>query len=73
MESWFWIANRQISSIFDRIIICLQHDNDGVLPFYVVEDFENSVDPDQLASDAANRSGSALFVIKHVHCLSFSM
>ena len=27
----------------------------------------NSVDPDQLASDEANWSGSALFVIKHVN------
>ena len=27
----------------------------------------NSVDPDQLASEEANRSGSALFVIKYVN------
>ena len=27
----------------------------------------NSVDPDQLASEEANRSGSALFVIKHMN------
>ena len=29
--------------------------------------FENSVDPDQLASEEANWSGSALFVIKYVN------
>ena len=29
--------------------------------------FANSVDPDQLASEEANRSGSALFVIKFVN------
>ena len=29
-EIWFGIANRQISSIFDRII-CLPHDNGRVL------------------------------------------
>ena len=28
--------------------------------------FENSVDPDQLASEEANWSGSALFVIQYV-------
>ena len=28
--------------------------------------FANSVDPDQLASEEANWSGSALFVIKYV-------
>ena len=28
--------------------------------------FTNSVDPDQLASEEANWSGSALFVIKYV-------
>ena len=28
--------------------------------------FANSVDPDQLASEEANRSGSALFTIKYV-------
>ena len=28
---------------------------------------ENSVDPDQLASEEANWSGSALFVIKYVN------
>ena len=28
----------------------------------------NNVDPDQLASEEANRSGSALFVIKYVNC-----
>ena len=27
----------------------------------------NSIDPDQLASEEANWSGSALFVIKHVN------
>ena len=32
-------------------------------------DFANSVDPDQLASEA-NWSGSALFVIKYVNCIS---
>ena len=29
--------------------------------------FANSVDPDQLASEEANWSGSALFVIKYVN------
>ena len=29
--------------------------------------FANSVDPDQLASEEANWSGSALFVIQYVH------
>ena len=29
--------------------------------------FANSVDPDQLASDEANWSGSALFAIQDVH------
>ena len=29
--------------------------------------FTNSVDPDQLASEEANSSGSALFVIKYVN------
>ena len=29
--------------------------------------FANSVDPDRLASEEANRSGSALFVIKYVN------
>ena len=29
--------------------------------------FANSVDPDQLASEEANWSGSALFAIKHVN------
>ena len=29
--------------------------------------FENSVDPDQLASEEANWSGSALFTIKYVN------
>ena len=29
--------------------------------------FANSVDPDQLASEEANRSGSARFVIKYVN------
>ena len=29
-EILFWIANVQISSMFDRVI-CLQHDNGGVL------------------------------------------
>ena len=29
--------------------------------------FANSVDPDQLASEEANWSGSALFVIKHMN------
>ena len=29
--------------------------------------FANSVDPDQLASSEANRSGSALFAIKHTN------
>ena len=29
--------------------------------------FENSVDPDQLASEEANWSGSALFVIQYVN------
>ena len=29
----------------------------------------NSVDPDQLASEEANWSGSALFVIKYVICI----
>ena len=29
--------------------------------------FENSVDPDQLASEEANWSGSALFVIKYMY------
>ena len=34
-EIWFGIANRQISSIFDRVI-CPQDDNGGVLfSFYV--------------------------------------
>ena len=30
--------------------------------------FANSVDPDQLASEEANWSGSALFVIKYIVC-----
>ena len=29
--------------------------------------FANSVDPDQLASEEANRSGSALFAIQYVN------
>ena len=29
--------------------------------------FANSVDPDQLASEEANRSGSAMFAIKYVN------
>ena len=29
-ESWFGIANGQISPMFDRVI-CLRHDNGGVL------------------------------------------
>ena len=33
-EIWFGIANGQISAIFDRII-CPQHDNGGVLSFYI--------------------------------------
>ena len=30
VEIWFGLANRQISSMFDRVI-CLQHDNGGIL------------------------------------------
>ena len=33
-EIWFWNANRQISSVFDRVI-CPRHDNGGVLSFYI--------------------------------------
>ena len=31
-EIWFGIANGQITSIFDRVI-CLEHNNGGVLSF----------------------------------------
>ena len=34
VERWFGIANEHISSIFDRII-CLRHDNGGVLLFHI--------------------------------------
>ena len=34
MEIWFAIANGQLSSIVDKVI-CLQHDNGGVLLFYI--------------------------------------
>ena len=34
-------------------------------PMYTA--FANSADPDQLASEEANWSGSALFIIKHVN------
>ena len=34
--------------------------------------FENSVDPDQLASSEANWSGSALFVIQYVNLYQMS-
>ena len=33
-ETWFRIANGQISSMFDRVI-CPRHDNGGVLQFNV--------------------------------------
>ena len=33
-EIWFRIANGQMSSMFDRAV-CPQHDNGGVLSFYV--------------------------------------
>ena len=33
----------------------------------IYPDIANSVDPDQLASEEANRSGSALFIIKYVN------
>ena len=42
-----------------RLTLLLLHTTYPVLP--------NSVDPDQLASEDANWSGSALFVIKHVN------
>ena len=35
VEICFWIARRQISSIFDRVI-CPRHDNGGVLSFHVL-------------------------------------
>ena len=35
-------------------------------------DLANSVDPDQLASEEANWSGSALFAIKHVNLCQHS-
>ena len=38
-----------------------------VLPHMDIPAFANSVDPDQLASEDANWSWSALFVIKHVN------
>ena len=34
VEIWFRIAHWQISSIFDRVI-CLRHDNDGILSLHV--------------------------------------
>ena len=34
---------------------------------YMYPAFTNSVDPDQLASEEANNSGSALFAIKYVN------
>ena len=33
-EIWFWIADGQILSIFERVI-CLWYDNGGLLLFYV--------------------------------------
>ena len=36
-------------------------------PGYIYPAFANSVDPVQLASEEANRSGSALFAIKCVN------
>ena len=35
-------------------------------------DFANSVDPDQLASEEANWSGSALFAIQYVNLYQYS-
>ena len=38
-----------------------------VLLIWICPAFANSVDPDQLASEEANWSGSALFAIKYVN------
>ena len=34
-EIRFGIANGQISSVFDRVIICPQHNSGGLLTFYL--------------------------------------
>ena len=47
-------------SFFFFLLSC--HAEPGLYPVYA-----NSVDPNQLASEEANWSGSALFVIKYVH------
>ena len=48
---FYWPVSQEISSCWTRI-------NPA---------FANSVDPDQLASEEANWSGSALFAIKYVN------
>ena len=35
VDSWFEIANRQISSFFFARVICLPHQSGGVLSFYI--------------------------------------
>ena len=35
VKIWFWFANGQISSVFDRVI-CLLHDTSGVLSFHIL-------------------------------------
>ena len=51
-EIWFGIANRQISSMFDRVL-CPQHDNGRVLLFVCVEVLQPS-QPNEVMSSAVS-------------------
>ena len=48
-------------------IMCSLHNKPLSCWTRIYTDFANSVDPDQLASEEANWSGSALFAIKYVN------
>ena len=60
-------VSRHIFSYFPFSTLWAEFADDKVVIFFFYPAFTNSVDPDQLASEEANWSGSALFAIKYVN------
>ena len=66
----FWLASLFLQAVL-TMISCFTSlstsSNPGPADPWICPAFANSVDPDQLASEEANWSESALFVIKYVN------
>ena len=60
MEDWIFDPTNECDKTFDKRFSLYPR---------ICSGFANSVDPDQLASEEANWSGSALFAIKYVNLI----